>query len=203
MRIGFAWLRHRLRVWKQIFWRPWVRIVGGLYGVLGLLAFVREFVRDKLSPQHRLTFDEWYKVPDLSWQTWVIIGLVLSLCIALEGAYRVSLPTGDEKRRRIGNELVRFHREGEQLVQEIVKSDDGTSFQYWNEKVQAYRQRLFDYISQEVSPARAASVDAVPSSFNAIDRTGMCSVETKEDKTRLLQRLEYRLHKVSVLMGEH
>ena len=35
----------------------------------------------------------WSLVPDLSWQSWLIIGLALSLVIALEGAYRIHRAT--------------------------------------------------------------------------------------------------------------
>jgi hypothetical protein len=106
-------------------------------------------------------------------------------------------------RRRIGDRLMALHQAGVGLDREIVESDDETSFDYWAEKVRLYRVEVIQFLTEEVSPAKAAYFDAVPSSFPAIDRIGLRSARTAAAKTGLLQRLEHRLSKLVELMRKY
>jgi hypothetical protein len=81
-----VWIVARLKVWRLVVWRPWVGVVTAVYTLSG----VADFVRDKLlpAPWHK-AWDKYYVLPNLSWQTWVIVGLMLSVLFVLEGSYQV------------------------------------------------------------------------------------------------------------------
>lgn len=108
-----------------------------------------------------------------------------------------------EKRERVGSKLVEFHAAGRELYQQIFRSDDSITAEEWAEKIREYRQDLMAFISTEISPAKAMSVDAVPHSFLAVEMIGMSSNATSAPRTGLLQKLEHRLQKLVVLMGEY
>jgi hypothetical protein len=77
-------LRPRLRVWKEIFWKPWLGFVAGAYS----LGQIWQFIRGELRPDLQEPLRIFNLIPDLSWQTWAIGWLSLFLIVTLEGAYR-------------------------------------------------------------------------------------------------------------------
>ena len=82
----FTMLNERFSIWRAIFARPWVVVFGSIYGVIGLLDFVRAKV---LPVEYHCIWDSYYVMPDLSLHTWLMIGLVVSVVILLEGSYRL------------------------------------------------------------------------------------------------------------------
>ncbi len=74
----------RFFIWKNVLWQPTFKIGIAFYG---FLAFIH--LLDWLFPN---LLEKWgfvKMIPSLSWQTWIAIGLILTIFIILEGAYRL------------------------------------------------------------------------------------------------------------------
>jgi hypothetical protein len=104
--------------------------------------------------------------------------------------------------KEIGSRLLELYNQGIQLRQTIFESTDAMSAEMAAQEIQEYRKSFVDYIAAIESPAKAASIDAVPQSVMAVAMLGMKSVETRHAKTVLLQKLDIRLEKVADYMGQ-
>jgi hypothetical protein len=90
-------LKNRFATWRTIFAHRWV-IPGAICTVVGFLDLVRAHI---LPVQYHETWDKWSVVPDLSWQTWGIIGLVVVVLIVLEGSYQLVKQQGQDHQAAI------------------------------------------------------------------------------------------------------
>jgi hypothetical protein len=71
-------LAARLRVWREVVWRPWAWVLGSVYGVLNLCQTVEWLVGWRLPN----IFPAW------PWWLWALGWLILCVAVILEGAYR-------------------------------------------------------------------------------------------------------------------
>jgi hypothetical protein len=81
---AMPYLRPRLRVWKEIFWKPWLGLVALVFSLVQIWQAIRAELRPDLQDLLRI----FNLLPDLSWQTWLIGWLLIFLLVALEGSYR-------------------------------------------------------------------------------------------------------------------
>ena len=68
----------RLRIWKEVVWRPWLWVLSSAYAVLGFYQTV-EWLTGWRLPNI---------LPAFPWWLWALVGLVLFIMVILEGAYR-------------------------------------------------------------------------------------------------------------------
>jgi hypothetical protein len=80
----WKFLAPRLRVWKEVVWRPWFAVVTSLYFVAQLYQWLKgEFVPPDVQERLRLP-----KILPWSWWVWLIVWVLVGLAVVLEGAYR-------------------------------------------------------------------------------------------------------------------
>jgi hypothetical protein len=71
----------RIIIWKNILWRPAFKVCAIIYGFSG---FVQWLFPNLLQKRGLVKM-----IPSLTWQIWIIIGLILIIGTILEGAYRL------------------------------------------------------------------------------------------------------------------
>ena len=168
---------HRARFLGPLFWRPWARVVGFVYALLGFL----DFVRGRLSEPYLAWWDNYYVLPDIGWRTWLIAGLVITLIVVAEGAYRAS------ERRRIvvawKGPLNQIRAEGRKLNRRLATFDD-TRDATEAECLQWVRS-THAYLLQELPEYAEDFMLDPPASIDAMLYSGVLSPWTKKMEWRL------------------
>jgi len=77
-------ITERIRIWRNIVFRGWWKLVWGIYVVVGLLAVVRAEIlpQENIPPIMEL-------LPSWPWWAWALIGMGILYVATLEGAYRL------------------------------------------------------------------------------------------------------------------
>jgi hypothetical protein len=73
---------------KAVFWDKWVGVVTLLWGIYGFLDWLDGKSDVWFSSTVKAAWDEAYRLPPMTWQTWVMVGLAIITFISLHGAYR-------------------------------------------------------------------------------------------------------------------
>ena len=107
-----------------------------------------------------------------------------------------------EKRDAIGQRLADLYYEGAELRAEIMDSTDESPVSVWKEGLRAWRQRVADYLAENVSTGKAQYVDAV-TSVPAVSRTGMKSSTTRRGKETIVSHLDERLKRLAEVAKEY
>jgi hypothetical protein len=109
------YLKHRVVIWRSIFWRP----IPAIWGVLWLLIEGFHIIREELSPEVREKWRIVNMIPSWTWQTWTIIFLLGFILIILEGAYRLVV----QKEKEFIDQLNIVQAERDQLYKKLHKDE--------------------------------------------------------------------------------
>jgi hypothetical protein len=72
---------------RTVFLNGWGAVVGGLWSLLGVLDYLDSHVVPK-HPDFKPVWDQIYRLPSFTWQTWVVMLTVGLLVLGLHGAYK-------------------------------------------------------------------------------------------------------------------
>jgi hypothetical protein len=104
--------------------------------------------------------------------------------------------------RAIGKQLATLHTEGLALRREIVNSDDSTDPDVCIGQANAWLQRLADYASANVSPAKATYIISQRAVLHMVV-AGMKSDKTRARKEDLVLQIGATLDRVAEIMREY